>query len=99
MAACNLLCTVVTNGGRLYIRSGPSLAYTIIGAFANGTTNLHATQEQNGWYYMVDYGGWSSGDWLRIDRNLGTSVSTPSPSDVQPRYTEEDLLNMYRETQ
>lgn len=99
MAACNLLCTVVTNGGRLYIRSGPSLAYIIIGAFANGTTNLHATQEQNGWYYMVDYGGWSSGDWLRIDRNLGTSVSTPSPSDVQPRYTEEDLLNMYRETQ
>lgn len=99
MAACNLLCTVVTNGGRLYIRSGPSLAYTIIGAFANGTTNLHATQEQGGWYYMVDYGGWSSGDWLRIDRNLGTSVSTPAPEQVQPRYTEEDLLNMYRETQ
>lgn len=99
MAACNLLCTVVTNGGRLYIRSGPSLAYSIIGAFANGTTNLHATQEEGGWYYMVDYGGWSSGDWLRIDRNLGTSVSTPAPEQVQPRYTEEDLLNMYRETQ
>lgn len=95
----NLLCTVVTNGGRLYIRSGPSMSHSIIGAFANGTHNLHATQEQNGWYYMVDQGGWCSGDWLRIDKNLGVSVSTPAPEQVQKRYTEEELLSIYRETQ
>lgn len=95
----NLLCTVATNGGRLYIRSGPSMSHSIIGAFANGTHNLHATQEQNGWYYMVDQGGWCSGDWLRIDRNLGVSVSTPAPEQVQKRYTEEELISMYMEAQ
>lgn len=99
--AVNLRCTVVTNGGRLYIRSGPSMSYSIIGAFANGTSGLRATQEQNGWYYMVDQGGWSSGDWLRIDKNLGVqqSVSQPAQEKVQKRYTEAELLAMYRETQ
>lgn len=97
----NLRCTVVTNGGRLYIRSGPSLSYSIIGAFRNGTSGLRATQEQNGWYYMVDQGGWSSGDWLRVDENLGVqqSVSRPAQEQVQKRYTEAELLAMYRETQ
>ena len=99
--AVNLRCTVVTNGGRLYIRSGPSMSYSIIGAFANGTSGLRATQEQNGWYYMVDQGGWSSADWLRIDENLGVqqSVSRPAQERVQKRYTEAELLAMYRETQ
>ena len=99
--AVNLRCTVVTNGGRLYIRSGPSMSYSIIGAFTNGTSGLRATQEQNGWYYMVDQGGWSSADWLRIDENLGVqqSVSRPAQEKVQKRYTEADLLAMYRETQ
>ena len=99
--AVNLRCTVVTNGGRLYIRSGPSMSYSIIGAFRNGTSGLRATQEQNGWYYMVDQGGWSSADWLRIDENLGVqqSVSRPAQERVQKRYTEAELLAMYRETQ
>ena len=99
--AVNLRCTVVTNGGRLYIRSGPSMSYSIIGAFTNGTSGLRATQEQNGWYYMVDQGGWSSADWLRIDENLGVqqSVSRPAQERVQKRYTEAELLAMYRETQ
>ena len=99
--AVNLRCTVVTNGGRLYIRSGPSMSYSIIGAFRNGTSGLRATREQNGWYYMVDQGGWSSGDWLRIDENLGVqqSVSRPAQEQVQKRYTEAELLAMYRETQ
>lgn len=99
--AVNLRCTVVTNGGRLYIRSGPSMSYSIIGAFTNGTSGLRATQEQNGWYYMVDQGGWSSADWLRVDENLGVqqSVSRPAQEQVQKRYTEEELINMYVDAQ
>lgn len=100
MSACNVICTVKTNGSQLHIRSGPSTAYNIIGVFNNGTSNLHATQEQNGWYYFPDHGGWSYGRWLTITQNLNTNVNTPSQSQVQvKKYTEEELLNKYRETQ
>lgn len=91
MAEVNLLCSVRTNGGDLYIRSGPSLAHNIIGFNRNGTSNLHATQEESGWYYLVDYGGWSSGDWLSIDQNLGDSVDTPNEEDVTSGPSEEEV--------
>lgn len=82
MAQVNLICSVRTNGADLYIRSGPSLSNQIIGMNSNGTGGIHVTQEENGWYYLVDYGGWSSAEWMNIDQNLGNSIQTPSVEEV-----------------
>lgn len=72
-----------TNGSLpLMIRKGPGLSYGIIGTFAPHTKNVKASKEENGWYYMTDYGGWTSGQWLKITKNLGTQVETPKKEDV-----------------
>ena len=59
-------CTVSTRTGViLRVRNAPSLSGSIIGQIPNGTTTT-ASQEQNGWYWMDAYGGWSSGQWMRV---------------------------------
>lgn len=79
-----------TNGSLpLMIRKGPGVSYGIIGSFPPRTKNVKASKEENGWYYMTNYGGWSSGQWLKIVQKLDISkVETPEKDDVQK--SEED---------
>lgn len=82
MGAVNLILDCTTKYQPLMVRTGPSTSYPVIGSIAVGTKNIKATQEQNGWYY-TDRGGWSSGNYLKVVQNLGTSISTPVQQEVQ----------------
>ncbi len=44
--------TVVTNGGNLNVRTGPSIDYEAISQLANGT-KIEVIKEDNGWYQIV----------------------------------------------
>lgn len=59
-------CTIRTNTGViLRVRNAPSMAGSIIGQIPNGTTTT-ASKEENGWYWMDSYGGWSSGTYMIV---------------------------------
>ena len=60
--------TVRTAGGRLNLRSSPSLNGTIIGAIPNGTT-VSVTGREGNWYAVIYNGqnGYVSGDYLVIN--------------------------------
>ena len=79
-------CTVRTNGAILRVRNAPSLSGAIIGQLQNGSTHK-ASKENNGWYYIDSYGGWSSGDWMRVSGGP-TNVTTNTQPAVQvvPEY-------------
>lgn len=73
-------CTVKTNGGRLRVRNLPSLSGSIIGSLNNGSSFV-SSKTQDGWYYVDDYNGWSSGTWLSVTEISGVT-NTPSVSEV-----------------
>lgn len=57
--------TVRTQGSNLMVRNAPSMAGSIIAKMSNGES-VEASQEDNGWYYIDKYGGWSSGNFLSL---------------------------------
>ena len=74
MAQVDVIMRCTTGSLPLMVRTGPSTAYPIVGSIAVGESGLHATEEQNGWYYIPAKGGWSSGYWLEITQNNATNV-------------------------
>ena len=76
---------------RLRIRNGPSLSNQIIGYFSPGSADLKVTQEENGWYYMNDYGGWSSAMYLEITGTGSVSTETVFPPADLPSEPEKGM--------
>ena len=66
-------------------RSGPGINYRRIGGLGEGAV-VHCTEVQNGWYRHG--GGWSSGNYLVLIKDYGTSSSTqpPNPPPVPKPY-------------
>lgn len=59
-------CTVSTETGViLRVRNLPSSAGAIIGKIPNGSS-VEASKEENGWYYVDQYGGWSCGAYMSV---------------------------------
>lgn len=78
--AGNWTCTVRTNTGViLRVRNQPSLSGSIVGKIPNGST-VHATKENNGWYYITEYGGWSSGEWMNVSGGPSNTTATQGSS-------------------
>lgn len=82
MGTVNLILDCTTRYQPLLVRSGPSTRYSVIGSIPVGAKNIKATKEQNGWYY-TDRGGWSSSNYLKVVKNLGNSIETPTQEKVQ----------------
>lgn len=57
--------TVNTGGGSLYIRSGPSTSYQVVGSVANGATVRIYCQTRGQWVYSEVYQVWTD-LWDRI---------------------------------
>ena len=57
---------VHTNGGRLYMRTGPGTCYAIKGSFPHGTRHLLATKVSGNWAYVTKNckSGWCSMTYL-----------------------------------
>lgn len=96
----NWQCTVDTgNGVILRVRNAPSLAGAIIGSIPDGTSGLHATREENGWYFIDSTGGWSSGDWMHVSGSADAAVVEPTKSEVttpqKPTLTVEQQVEAY----
>ena len=80
MSGVNYDMHVKTHSGiGLNIRSGPGLQYPRIGGLSEGTP-VHCTQCEGGWY-LHNGGGWSSGEWLVLDRDYGATSATSSGGD------------------
>lgn len=59
-------CVIKTiTGVVLRVRNAPSTAGAIIGQIPNGIT-VQASKEDNGWYFIDQYGGWSSGTYMQV---------------------------------
>lgn len=80
----------------LMVRSDPSEHSQVIARLLSNQSNIHATKEDDGWYYLESYGGWASSQFLTIVKdNSTTNVVTPSMSDVQQDLTEEEKTAIY----
>lgn len=69
-------CTIHTNTGvGLRVRNAPSCAGAVIAIIDDGVT-VQASKEDNGWYFIDQYGGWCSGNFLQTTGgpNAVTSV-------------------------
>lgn len=81
--AGNWSCTVKTNTGvPLRVRNVPSEAGAIIARIDNGVT-VQASQEDNGWYFIDQYGGWSSGNFMQITGGPNAVTSVEIDPEVQ----------------
>ena len=84
---------------RLNVREGPGIDYAIITKLTPGTENINVSQEDNGWYFLTDYNGWSNANYLEITANNTTTVTTPDVTEVVqepvPEYTVDDAANDY----
>ena len=94
-------CTVDTgNGVILRVRNAPSLSGTIIGKIPDRST-VTASKEQNGWYWIDSYGGWSSGDWMHVSGGPTTTytVNRVTPNMTKPKEPDyislQDAINSY----
>lgn len=81
----------------LYVRSGPSTSFGETGQLKQGDQVI-ATETSNGWY-KHDKGGWSSGDYLTLIKDLGDDPASqpvpaqpPAPPAPPPLTEEEERL-------
>lgn len=107
MAAVNgkWTATVYTvSGVILRVRNAPSLSGSIIAKIPDGT-NISMSKEENGWYWVDSYGGWSSGDWMINIKGgpTGTSTTEVSKSDnsqsapTEPNYiSAKEMVEQYK---
>ena len=74
---------VKTNGGNLYVRSGPSTKYSTLGRLKNGSTAT--VTGYNGSWFRIQYGskvGYVSGDWFRVNGDVGKLPRFKTGGDV-----------------
>jgi hypothetical protein len=75
----------------LWVRTGPSTSYGTVNKLYNGNT-VTSSKQSNGWYYIDSKGGWSSGQYLKVTKNLDPAaqpaVSVPVPTTANEVTTE-----------
>ena len=82
--------TGTVNASNLNVRSGPSTAYSIIGAYSLNQTVDIISQESNGWYKILHNGaiGYVSNDYVINVKAVGTTSSPNKPQeDLTVKFT------------